>query len=403
MNEPKTTMFEGIKVIDITNNLAGPVTATLMAERGADVIHIEMPGKGDDSRYFPPILTGRNSTAFMWCNRGKRSVTLNLKDPRAIEIIYKMVKDADVFIESNRPGVMDRLGLGYEKLSSLNERLIYCSVSAFGHTGPNSLKPGYDVIAQAYSGIMSYIGEKDGPPTKVGIALGDYVGALNGYGSVVSALYYRERTGLGQHVDVALARGLLWMSGFFNYCVDGSIRGRNGNQDAHISPYGIFNGTDGSCVIGAANQVTWKRLCEVMHREEALDDPRFKTNADRAAHTKEVVELIEGWLHEVGSIDLAVEMVDKAGVPVSKINEGDFMFRDKHALETGWIQNFKTSSGVTEVDSMPGCIGLSELSRVKLDGTKPAPGLGEHNYEVLTEYGMTKEEIDQCLKDWDAK
>ena len=403
MSETKTSVFDGIKVIDMTNNLAGPVTGELLAERGAEVIHIEMPGKGDDSRYFPPLLPGKSSACFMWCNRGKKSVTLNLKDPRARDIIYKMVETADILIESNRPGVMDKLGFGYEKLSAINKRLIYCSVSAFGHTGPNMSKPGYDVIAQAYSGIMYYTGEHDGPPTKIGVALGDYVGAMNAYGSVVTALYHRDRTGLGQHVDISLARGLLWMSGYFNNAVNGSFKGRTGNHASNLCPYGIFNGADGSCVIGAVNESTWKHLCEAMGREDLMTDPEFKTNADRVRNKPRVIEIIENWLKETGDIDKAVDMLDKAGVPVSKINNGDLMYKDQHARECGWIQDFEVPDIVTEVDSIPGCIGLAELSGAKIDGTRRAPMLGEHNYEVLSEYGMTKEEIDQCLADWGVK
>ncbi|MBR0085520.1 MAG: CoA transferase [Lachnospiraceae bacterium] len=403
MNRPKTEMLDGILVIDFTNNLAGPATAALLAERGAEVIHIEMPGKGDDNRYFPPVLKGLNSTTHMWANRGKKSVTLNLKDPRALNVIYKMVEEADIVIESNRPGVMDKLGLGYDKLSEINERLIYCSVSAFGHVGPNRSKPGYDIIAQAYSGVMYFTGEPDGPPTKIGIALGDFVGAINAFGSVLGALYQREMTGYGQHVDVSLARGLLWLVGLFNQPVNGSIRYRTGNHDFSLCPYGVFNGKDGSCVIGAVNETTWKHLCETMGREDLIDDPEYKKNTDRVRNKTKVIELIENWLNTFEHIDEPVEMLDKAGVPVSKISNGDYMYQDKHALECGWIQEINVPDEVTEVDHLMGCVGLSEFSGALIDGTKAAHSLGADNYEVLTRYGMTREEIDECLKDWNKK
>ena len=403
MQEPTYDLLGGLKVLDFTNNLAGPVTAALFAERGADVIHIEMPVKGDDSRYFPPVFTGKNTPMFMWANRGKKSVTLDLKDPRAIEVIYRMVKDADIVIESNRPGVMDKLGLGYDKLSALNERLIYCSISALGNKGPNKSKPGYDIIAQAYSGIMYFTGERNGPPTRIGVTIGDNVGAINAFGAIMGALYFRERTGRGQFVDVSLARGLLFLTGIFGHAVNGKIKNRNGNHERGLCPYGIFNGPDGSCVIGAVNETTWKHLCQAMGREDLIDDPGYRTNADRVKNRISVIETIEGWLHEVGDIDKAVEMIDKAGVPVSKINNGDFMYQDEHALECGWVQYYDTPECVTEVGPLPACTGLADYSEAPLHGTMPAPEFGADNYDVLTEYGMTKEEIDQCLKDWGMK
>ncbi len=396
-------MLNDILVIDFTNNLAGPATGALLAERGAEVIHIEMPGKGDDSRYFPPVLTGKNSSCYMWCNRGKKSVTMNLKDPRAIETIYKMVEEADIVIESNRPGVMDKLGLGYDKLKTINDRLIYCSISAFGHTGPYSAKPGYDIIAQAYSGIMYHTGEADAPPTKIGPAIGDFVGAVNAFGSILGALYHRERTGRGQHVDVSLARGLLWITGTGTHYVDGVMQGRSGNHSLTLCPYGVYNGNDGSCIVGAVNETTWKHLCEAMHMEELIEDPRYKTNTARVEHRQEVIDIIENWLRTFEHIEDAVEVMDKAGVPTTKINNGDLMYKDPQALAAGWVQYYDTPHDVTEFSAIPGCTGLSDFSDVGLHATTAAPSLGENNEEILSRYGMSEEEIDNCLRDWKVR
>ena len=325
--EQKEDMLKDLVVIDMTNNLAGPCAGMLLAERGAEVIHVERPGLGDDCRYFPPIIDG-TSTAHMWENNGKKSVTFNLKDKKDLQVLCSMLERADVLIESYRPGVLDKLGLGYDVVKEINPRLVYCSISAFGHTGPYAKKPGYDIIAQAYSGSMFMTGEKDGPPVKAGLTIGDFVGAINAFGSIMTALYYREKSGFGQHVDISLARGLLWFTGTFNYALTGQKSERTGNHAWNLCPYGVFNGTDGSVVIGAVNTTTWQHLCEVMGREELIEDPNYRTNDARCAHVGEIVALIEAWLGTFEHVSDACALLDQAGVPVSKINSPDELYHD---------------------------------------------------------------------------
>lgn len=398
ISNTREEMLKGLLVLDLTNNLAGPAAGLLLAEHGAEVIHIERPGVGDDCRYFPPILEG-TSFSHMWENKGKKSITLNLKDERAKKVLRKMIEQADVLIESYRPGVMDKLGLGYEAAEKLNPRLVYCSVSSFGHRGPYAEKPGYDIIAQANSGIMYMTGEADGPPMKVALTVGDYVGALNALGGIMTALYYREKIGLGQHVDISLARGLTWFNGVFDYPVSKIPKCRSGNHADNLCPYGIFNGREGSIVLGAVNLLTWQHLCECMGRPELIDDPRYRTNADRCEHKQEVIDLVEVWLSTFQQIDDACAVLDKAGVPAAKIKSPDEVYLDPHVVECGWVQDIPTPKGIHMADSVPGCVGLSDFSRGKFRVSR-APDLGEHNEEVLTRFGMSREEIRQCQQDW---
>ena len=202
-------MLDGIKVLDFTTNAAGPTAGGMMTDYGAYVVKIERPKTGADERTFGVQVEGGKSLLCAWFNRGKKSVTMDLKDPEAIAIIKRMVVDFDVLIENNRPGVMKKLGLDYETLHAINPRLVYCSLSAFGQTGPYAKKPGYDILAQAMSGMMDVTGEKNGPPMKHGTTLGDYFGGVNAYASIVTALIYQQRTGIGQHIDVSLLQGLI--------------------------------------------------------------------------------------------------------------------------------------------------------------------------------------------------
>lgn len=395
--EQREKMLKGLLVLDLTNNLAGPAAAHLLAQHGAEVIHIEKPGTGDDCRYFLPMIDGV-SASHMWGNQGKKSVTLNLKDERAKGVMRRMIGKADVLIESYRPGVMDKLGLGYEAARGWNPRLVYCSVSAFGQSGPYAQKPGYDIIAQAQSGILYLTGEPE-KPAKVALTVGDYVGAINAYGGIMTALYDRERSGLGQHVDISLVRGLTWFNGNFTDDITGFQRRRTGNHADNLCPYGVFNGRRESIVLGAVNALTWRHLCECMGRGELSEDPRYITNAERCKHIGEIVELVEGWLKSFDDIETACEMLDKAGVPAAKIKPPDEIPRDPHVKSCGWLQSIPTPTGIHTADAILGAIGLADYSRGEYE-IGPAPALGEHNEEVLTRFGMTRAEVRQCEADW---
>ena len=392
-------LLKDLKVLDFTNNIAGPACGSLLAEHGADVIHIEKPVWGDDCRNFPPMMDG-TSTIHMAMNKGKRSLVLDLKDPKAVEIAKRMVRDADVLIESARPGAMDRLGLGYEDLKILNPRLIYCSISAFGQEGPYAGKAGYDVIAQAFSGFMYYTGEPDGGPTKITGAIGDFSTGMNAYGQIMTALFYRERTGKGQRIDVNLARTLLWMNGTFDHLYTGRKRARTGNQDMSLCPYGIFTGkNDEYIVIGAVNVRLWQQLCRAMDREDLIDDPRFLTNDKRVEHQKEVIALIEEWLRSFDTVKEASRVLDGYGIPNCKLYTMDDILEDPHVREMGWLKEVPTCDSVSSFPSRLSPVGLADLTEAEIR-VSPAPDLGQHNKEILQEYGLSEEEIEEMEVRW---
>ncbi len=394
-------MLSGLKVLDFTNNIAGPCTGALLADYGADVIHIEKPIWGDDCRNFAPMVDGVGST-HMSVNRTKKSVVMDLKDPVAVNLVKKMVADADVLIESSRPGVMDRLGLGYDQLKQINPRLIYCSISAFGQKGPAAGKAGYDIIAQAFSGFMYYTGEPDGKPTKITSAIGDFSTAINAYGEIMTALYYREISGLGQHVDVCLARTLVWMNASFDYLYTGIPRQRTGNHDSSLCPYGIFERSAGEyIVIGAVNVSLWQKLCVVMGREELMTDPKFITNDVRVKNKNEVISIIEEWLRSLPSVYDAADLLDQAGIPNCKLYTMDDLLHDPQVEAGGWLKDVPVCKGVTSIKTRKVPVGLADFSEGIIRAER-APALGEHSIEIFQQYGMSKDEAIALESKWKA-
>ena len=392
-------VFEGLKVLDATNNYAGPLCGSMLADYGAEVWHIEKPVLGDDNRFFPPMIDGI-SINYASDNRGKKSVVLDLKDPRGAEIFKKLAAKADIVLESFRPGVMDKLGLGYDVIHEINPRAIYCSISAYGQTGPYSQRPGYDVIAQAVSGLMDMTGDPNGPPTKIGPAIGDWMGAMNAFGSISLALYYRSISGQGQHIDIALARTLLWISAKLDQDITGERATRTGNHHSNLAPYGIFQGKDGqSAIIGALSAKTWAALCKAMNKPELESDPRFVSNDKRCENLQELIKIIEGWLSSFDDIGDAMKLLMDAGVPCAKVYNQDDILHDPHYNECKWFTD------------MPMCDGMSVKTRkfptdpVEFSAFKPeykkAPALGENNVEVISQLGYSADEINKMEKEWE--
>ena len=396
-------LLEGIRVLDFTNNYAGPEAASTLADYGADVIHIEKPVYGDDCRFFSPMIDG-TSTSHCGVNRNKKSVVINLKDPEIRPALEQMISEADVIIESYRPGVMDKLGLGYEDASRLNPKIIYCSVSIFGHSGPYAGKAGYDVIAQAYSGLMNATGTQEGGPTKIGMIIGDGVGKMNAFASIMAALYYRQRTGEGQFIDVSLARGLIWIGTDFNHVpIPGYSRKRTGNFDSQLCPYGIFHGSnDESIVIGAVNANLWKKLCDAMERPELADDPRFRTNDVRVDNSKEVISIVETWLKTFPDVRSAAARLDEFGVPNCKVYTFEDLYEDEHANACGWIKTIPTPPSVTSAEYVATVMGNADYSKFGVRVGRAAD-LGEHDHEVLSKYGLSDEKIDELERKWAQK
>ncbi|MFA4913724.1 MAG: CoA transferase, partial [Burkholderiaceae bacterium] len=281
--DTRKTPLHGLKILDVSQIMAGPYCTMVLADLGADVIKVEKAGTGDDSREMGPYINGE-STCFAQINRNKRGIALNLKDPEAREVLYELAKWADVFVENYRVGVTKSLGIDYETLSALNPRLVYCSISGFGQTGPYYKKGGFDLVAQGMSGIMSMTGEENGRPLKSGIAIYDVGAGLTATYAILAACMHQQRTGEGQFLDISLAEcGLPWFVWeAAAYFADGTVAQATGSRHRVSAPYQAFNTADGYIMIGAANQRTWEKLCiTVLDRPELISDARFVTNSDR--------------------------------------------------------------------------------------------------------------------------
>lgn len=390
--------LQDIVVLDLTRVLAGPYCTMMLADFGADVIKIEIPIKGDDTRGMGPFVNG-SSLYYANVNRNKKSVTLNLKDPKGKEMFLALVKKADVVVENYRPGVMDRMGLGYEVLKEANERIIYAAVSGFGSYGRCSARPGYDIIAQAYGGLMSITGEPDGDPLRVGTAIGDVLGGMNLTIGILTALHARELTGKGQRVDVALVDSVVSSleTGTQRYFASGKLPRRIGNRYASAYPYDSFKAKDGNFVIGCGNDKLFNLLCtKVLHREDLLTDPRFLSNALRCENHAALKVEVEKWSTTLTKEE-AYEAINAAGVPASPINDLYQVSHDPHIVEDRemFIPVKHPVIGDMRVNGNP----------VKLLDMMPevrtcAPALGQHNEEVYGQLlGMDKAQLEALEED----
>ena len=290
-----TQPLHGIKVLDLTRVLAGPYCTMLLADMGADVVKVERPGAGDDTRaYGPPFVNGE-SAYFMSVNRNKRSLTLNLKHADGLRILERLIAAADVLVENFRPGTMESFGYGYEAARQVNPRLIFCSISGFGHTGPKSALPGYDLIIQGEGGVSSLTGSPDGPPFKVGTSPADVVAGMMGFQGILLSLLARQQTGCGQKVDIGMldcqVALLTYQAGI--YFATGESPTRMGNQHPTITPYETYRCADGYINLACGNDSMWRTFCGALGRDEWTADARFATNADRVQHRKQLQALLE--------------------------------------------------------------------------------------------------------------
>ena len=385
-------MLSGVKVLDFTSNAAGPCCASMLADYGAEVIKIERPKVGNDERTYG-IQVDNVSLLGAWLNRGKKSVTMNLKNPKAIEVLKKMIADCDILVESARPGVMDRLGLGYETVHELNPKLVYCSVSAFGQNEPYAHKPGYDLIAQAMSGIMDLCGEKDGPPVKSGTTLSDYVGAINAFGSIVTALRYAEKTGIGQHIDVSLLMTMIYLNGAVEYLNIGQKLTRSGNHHNTLAPYGLFTGNNGqSIVLAVISPKLWAEFCNVMNHSELIDDPKFCTLQQRRKNAEELIEIIENWLKSFDDISEACKILDDTGIPSAKVFDQEDVMNDIHIRSQKYLTEVPVPSNVTSKDNFVARNCIAQFSETP-GKIKKAPSVGENTKDILSNYGLTEEQM----------
>lgn len=375
-----TMSLEGLRVIDLSTHLSGPYCSMLLGDMGADVVKVERP-EGDDMRHVPPFVHGE-SAPFMLFNRNKRSVVLDLKSAQSREACARLASSADVFLENFRPGVAARLELDYATLSRTNPRLIYCSVSGFGHTGPYRERGGFDLITQAMSGLMSITGEEDGPPLRIPVPISDLSAGMFAAIGILSALAARERTGRGQWVDLSLFEAAISLGVYeaASYFATGVVPARLGQAHRGSAPYQAFRTKDGWVTVGAASQNLWERLCRILDDEALGKDPRFADNASRVRHRPELVEILQARF-ERKSTTHWLEAFEAAGIPAGPVLTYDQVFADPQALHRQMVVDVEHPvAGATRVLGVP-----VKLSETPGGIRRPAPTLGQHTAEVLAE------------------
>ena len=327
----------GVRVLDLTRVLAGPFCSMILGDMGAEVIKIEEPGKGDDTRSWPPFLGGE-ATYFLSVNRNKQSLTLNLKAPEGRAILQKLARKSDVVLENFRTGTMERLGLGYKSLAKLNPRLVYCAISGFGESGPESARAGYDLVVQAESGIMDITGFEDGPPVKVGTSIADLVAGMSAAHGITLALLARHRTKRGQKVEIsmqdAMAALLTYQAGI--YFGTGNKPGRRGNKHPSIVPYEVFKAADAYLTLGVANNSLWERCCVALEHPELMKDPRYATVAARVQNRDVLVPRLNEILG-TRSADDWLKRFEEVGVPAGRIRTVAEVCESAHLKARGMI------------------------------------------------------------------
>jgi CoA:oxalate CoA-transferase len=391
--------LEGIRVIDLSHVLAAPTTTMYLADLGAEVIHLEPP-QGDDAREYGPFAgePGKNRSGyFISLNRNKKSLVLNLKLEQGRQILRELIGLSDVLIENFRPSTMKKLGFGWEEVHRMNPRIIYAAISGFGHDSPPeyAARASYDMVAQAYSGLMSITGPVGGPPCRVGSSMGDIVAGLQAVIGILAALAWRERTGLGQFYDGSMVDGLFSTleSAVARYTLSGKIPGPLGGAHPSITPFEAFRTKDSWVIVAAGNDILWGKLCRILGRQELIEDPRFATNHLRTENQPELSALLTAELVKRSTGEW-ISLFEKQDIPYSRINNLQEICEDPVIRHRGMLATV-AQPGIGEVRIAASPIRLSETpGRVE----RPAPRLGEHSEEILrTVLGYDRDRIEALM------
>lgn len=379
--------LEGIRVLEFAQIAAGPFAGALLGDLGADVVKIERPDGGDGLRSWPPIVAGEGgepfSGNFASVNRNKRSVAIDPKDPAQLADLYRLVESADVFIENFRPGVMKRLGLDYDMLSKKNPRLVYCSLTGYGQSGPYALKGAFDVTIQAMSGLMSVTGEDGRDPVKCGVPVGDFVAGLYAAFSIVSAIRWAQKSGKGVHIDCSMLGSLLGIAALqtSEYFGTGTAPKRFGSAHPRNAPYQAFNASDRSFTVAAGNDKLWQSLCDVVGRKDLVSDRRFLTQQDRMKNQKVLAEILSP-IFATRPADEWIADFDAQGVPCAPVLNYEEILADPHVEYMRLVREMELPNGaVTKTVAFP-----LTMTGFQFDISKRPPALGEHTEEVLKEW-----------------
>lgn len=382
--------LEQCVVLDLTRVLAGPYCSMILGDLGARIIKIEVPGIGDDSRGYGPYKNG-HSAYFMSVNRNKESMTLNLKSDEGKEIFKELVQRADVLIENFRPGTMEKLGISFDELKKINPKLVYTTITGFGHTGPYSHKPAYDIIVQALGGMMSITGEKDGVPLKVGASIGDITAGLFAVIGTMGALTVVKNGGEGQHVDISMldSQVAILENSISRYLIDGTIPKPIGNRHPSISPFCSFLSSDGYIIVAVGNDNLWRKVCILLHLEELIVDPKFHTNAKRTEHWDELQAILEP-IFKSKTTDEWLELLEGCGIPCAPLQTVDQVVSDPQVLSRNMIIDvIHPEAGELKIAANP--IKYSNISCKEI--RQHPPLLGEHTQKILLELGYDEGKI----------
>lgn len=372
--------LRGVRVLDFSRILAGPYCTMVLGDLGAEVIKIERPGTGDETRAWGPPFVGGESAYFLCVNRNKKSVTVDMSTAAGKAVIRDLTVHSDVLVENFRPGTMEKLGLGYDSLKSINPRLVYCAISGFGRSGPDKDRAGVDVIVEGVGGLMSITGESDGPPVKVGVAIIDVATALHAHGAIMAALFERERTGHGRRLDFSLLE--VQIATLINigsdYLIGGVIPKRWGSAHTSIVPYQAFEASDGYVVVGAINESLWVRFCDAIEQPGLASDPRFCTNRLRGQHRADLLALVQPIFRLRPRSDW-LQRFRAQGIPCGPINTLDEVYRDPQVEHLGIVQEVDhPTAGRIRLAGSP-----IRADEAQLPVRLPPPRLGEHTEEVL--------------------